>query len=42
MTFASAGREGDRLRAAALLARALIARGDTAGASDILAQIPAC
>ena len=39
-TFASAGREGDRLRAAALLARALIARGDTAGASDILAQIP--
>jgi tetratricopeptide (TPR) repeat protein len=39
-TFTSSGREGERLRAAALLARALIARGDIHEASDILAGIP--
>jgi len=39
-TFAATGREGDRLHAAALLARALIARGNTSEASSILAQIP--
>jgi thioredoxin-like negative regulator of GroEL len=39
-TFAAAGREGDRLEAAALLARALIARGNIEAASGVLAQIP--
>ena len=39
-TFATAGREGDRLQAAALLARALIARGNAAEAAGVLAQIP--
>jgi len=39
-TFAATGREGDRLRAAALLARALIARGNTSEASGVLAQVP--
>ena len=38
--FAAAGREGDRLEAAALLARALIARGNIGGASGVLAQVP--
>jgi len=37
----AAGRDGDRLEAAALLARALVARGDTAAASGALAGIPA-
>jgi tetratricopeptide (TPR) repeat protein len=39
-TFAAAGREGDRLTAAALLARALLSRGDIAQASAVLDQIP--
>jgi eukaryotic-like serine/threonine-protein kinase len=39
-TFTTAGREGDRLQAAALLARALIARGNISEASAVLAQIP--
>jgi tetratricopeptide (TPR) repeat protein len=39
-TFAATEREGGRLQAAALLARALIARGNTGEASSILAQIP--
>jgi tetratricopeptide (TPR) repeat protein len=39
-TFTTAGREGDRLQAAALLARALLARGRIGEASEILAQIP--
>ncbi|MGA2601335.1 MAG: hypothetical protein ABSH09_30590 [Bryobacteraceae bacterium] len=38
--FAAAGREGDRLDAAALLARALIARGSVAEASAVLDRIP--
>jgi tetratricopeptide (TPR) repeat protein len=38
-TFAAAGRAGDRLAAAALLARALLARGDPAQASAVLDQI---
>ncbi len=40
VAFAAAGREGDRLQAAALLARALLAGGDIAGASSVLAGIP--
>jgi tetratricopeptide (TPR) repeat protein len=39
-TFTTAGREGDRLQAGALLARALIARGDIGEASRVLAQLP--
>lgn len=39
--FAAAGREGDRLQAAALYARALIARGKVDDASDVLARMPA-
>jgi thioredoxin-like negative regulator of GroEL len=39
-TFTTAGREGDRVQAAALLARALIARGETGEASAVLAQVP--
>ena len=39
-TFAAAGREGDRLSAAALLARAFLTRGEFAQASAILDQIP--
>jgi tetratricopeptide (TPR) repeat protein len=39
-TFAASGREGDRLQTGALLARALIARGNTGGASSLLAQMP--
>ncbi len=39
-TFTKAGREGDRLQAGALLARALIARGDIGEASRVLAQLP--
>jgi len=38
-TFTTAGREGDRLRAAALLARALMARGKTGEASGVLDQV---
>jgi tetratricopeptide (TPR) repeat protein/TolB-like protein len=38
--FAAAGREGDRLEAAALLSRALIARGSVAEASAVLGRIP--
>jgi thioredoxin-like negative regulator of GroEL len=38
--FAAAGREGGRLEAAALLARALIARGNIDEASVVLAQVP--
>ncbi len=38
--FAAAGREGDRLEASALLARALIARGSVAEASAVLDRIP--
>ena len=38
--FAAAGREGDRLQAAALLARALISRGSFKQASEVLGQIP--
>ena len=38
--FTSAGREGDRLQAAALYARALIARGNVGEASAILARMP--
>jgi tetratricopeptide (TPR) repeat protein len=38
--FTAAGREGDRLQAAALLVRALLARGDIGEASTVLAQIP--
>jgi tetratricopeptide (TPR) repeat protein len=41
VVYEAAGREGDRLQAAALLARALVAHGDTAGASGALAGIPA-
>ena len=39
-TFTSSGREGERLRAAALLARALIARGNIGEASGVLDAIP--
>jgi eukaryotic-like serine/threonine-protein kinase len=39
-TFAAEGREGDRLTAAAVLARALIARGAAGEAADVLNQIP--
>lgn len=39
-TFAGAGREGDRLSAAALLARVLLSRGEPWQASAILEQIP--
>ncbi len=39
-TFAAAGREGDRLTAAALLSRALIARGALSEAADVLDRIP--
>jgi tetratricopeptide (TPR) repeat protein len=39
-TYESAGREGDRLQAAALLARSLVASGDTAAASGVLAGMP--
>jgi hypothetical protein len=39
-TFTTAGREGDRLRAAALLARALMARGKIGEASGVLDQVP--
>jgi tetratricopeptide (TPR) repeat protein len=39
-TFATAGREGDRLQAGALIARAVIARGDIDEASRVLAQLP--
>jgi thioredoxin-like negative regulator of GroEL len=39
--FTANGREGDRLAAASLLARALIAQGNAAEASKTLAQIPA-
>jgi eukaryotic-like serine/threonine-protein kinase len=38
--FTTAGRQGDRLQAAALLARVLIARGNSGEASGVLAQIP--
>jgi tetratricopeptide (TPR) repeat protein/TolB-like protein len=38
--FAAAGREGARLQAAALLARAFIAQGNIGEASGVLAQIP--
>jgi tetratricopeptide (TPR) repeat protein len=38
--FTTAGREGDRVQAAALLARALIARGNLGEASGVLAQVP--
>jgi tetratricopeptide (TPR) repeat protein len=38
--FAAAGREGDRLRAATLLASALIARGNRGEAAQVIAQIP--
>ena len=38
--YASGGREGDRLHAAALLSRALVASGDIAAASRVLAAIP--
>lgn len=38
--FAAAGREGDRLEAAALLARALIARGSISEATAVLDQLP--
>ena len=38
--FVATGREGDRLQAAALLARALIARGSVSEASGVLSQIP--
>jgi tetratricopeptide (TPR) repeat protein len=38
--FAAAGREGDRLQAVALLARALVARGDIVAASGALAAVP--
>ncbi len=38
--FTAAGREGDRMQAAALLARALIARGRIGEASGVIAQIP--
>ena len=39
-TFTAAGREGDRLQAGALLARALIAGGDIGEASRVLGQLP--
>ncbi len=39
-TFAAAGREGDRLGAAALLARALLTRGSSAQAAEVLDHIP--
>jgi tetratricopeptide (TPR) repeat protein len=38
--FARAGREGDRLEAAAMLMRALVARGSIGEASGVLRQIP--
>jgi hypothetical protein len=38
--LAAAGREGDRLEDAALLARALVMRGDIAGASAVLDAVP--
>ena len=41
IAYEAAGRDGDRLQATALLARALVARGDTAAASGALAGIPA-
>ena len=39
--YAAAGREGDRLEAAALLARSLASLRDIAGASAVLAGVPA-
>jgi tetratricopeptide (TPR) repeat protein len=38
--FTATGREGDRFAAAAVLMRALIAQGNIAEASEVLAQVP--